>query len=774
MAYIFGGFTEKANHAVNTAISFAEQMGHTYIGSEHLLYGLAAELNSVSGLLLSGSGVTPELLQGKITQQTGRGVKTTLAVDRLSPRAKAILENAVRYAKEMGRNRVGTEDLFLSLCKDSDSGAVSILRQLNVDVNILISDCARAGQQYISQLKHAQGMPKQPVKAEIPYTTDLTAIAKSCDPVIGREKELSRIVQVLARRSKNNPCLVGEPGVGKTALAEGLASRIAAGEVPPPVGNKRILSLDLAGMLAGAKYRGDFEERVKNVVEQVERAGDVILFVDELHNIIGTGAAEGAIDAANILKPALARRKIQMIGATTPQEYHRVIEKDGALERRFQQIEVNEPTREQAIAILQGLVPAYERYHRLYISKEAVCAAVDCSIRCMPQRFLPDKAVDLLDEAAAALHLTAAAPLSVEQDFSAQTLLSVSMEEKLPSLPVLRAEDVCRLAAKITGVPQETLLQTDVERACSLERLLSQDVIGQENAVKAVAAAVRRSYAGLRDETRPIASFLLLGSTGVGKTELCRSLARHLFNGADKDAFLKLDMSEFMEKHAVARLIGAPPGYVGTEEGGQLTNAISRHPHTLILFDEIEKAHSDIFDLLLQILEDGCLTDACGKKVSFAQTLIVLTSNLCAKESAAQMLGFHTGSEESPIFDALNQTFRPELIGRLDEIIRFAPLNEQSRERIAEKFIADFAARAKRIGITVEVSPQAKALLLENPGKSGARQIRARVTKLLESPLADLRLSGGVKSGTCVRFEADESGGIRLCTVKRDMLPAQV
>ncbi len=751
MAYYFEGFTEKANQAVHTAVSFAGQLGHTYVGSEHLLYGLAMQSGSIAGLLLHAKGVTPQLVSLRIVEVTGRGVKTSLDINKFSPRMQSIVEHASLHAKEIGRELVGTEDLFLAMLKDSGSAAVHLLHQLGINVGMMYADCAKAGTQFMQQIRRApNNTVRQTGKNGIPYTVDLTAIAKQLDPMVGREDEIQRMVQILSRRSKNNLCLVGQPGVGKTALVEGLAQWMVSGKVAPPVGNKRLLSLDLAAMLAGAKYRGDFEERVKQVIEQVENAGDVILFVDELHNIIGTGAAEGAIDAANLLKPALARRQIQMIGATTPQEYHRVIEKDAALERRFGQVEVVEPTKEQAIDILNGLKTVYEQHHRLVISPEAVKAAVECSIRCMPERFLPDKAIDLLDEAAANLHLRH------YQNMTQRT-----------RLPVLTAEDVCRLAAHITGIPLAQLERSEMEQMEQLEEKLNADVIGQEDAIHAVSAALKRSYSGLRDTERPIASFLFLGQTGVGKTELCRSLARHLFDNTGKNAFLKLDMSEFMEKHSVARLIGAPPGYIGTTEGGQLTNEISRHPHTLIVFDEIEKAHPDVFDLLLQILEDGCLTDACGKKVSFANTLIVLTSNLCSNDKGAGMVGFGAGvqdSQEDQLFSRLKGVFRPELLGRLDEIIRFSALGQREYQQIAAKFVDDFIQRAAKIGITVSVDSEIEQLLMKGTTQSGARKIRNHVVQLLETPLADALIASEVHSGDCVQFSLSECRKITMQT----------
>ncbi len=747
MAMESEGFTPKANKAMTAAIELSGSLGHTYVGSEHLLYGLCSKTDGISGLLLSAQGVSPAAVKMYIIKMVGRGEKRKNDTVKFSPRAGMILENAVFRAKQAGRNEVGTDDLLIALLSEPGSAASVILSQFEVDTAAMLSDCSRAGMQLSDQSK-SNG--EQRSGKAIPYTTDMTAQARTSDPVIGREAEISRMVNILSRKNKNNPCLVGPPGVGKTAVVEGLAQWIALGKVGEPIGRKRLLCLDLVGMLAGAKYRGDFEERVKTVVEQVQAAGDVILFVDEFHNIVGTGAAEGAIDAANILKPALARGKLCLIGATTPEEYHRSVEKDGALERRFCRVDVPEPTKEQTLAILSGLKPTYEKHHHITIEEDALRAAVEHSLRCMPGRYLPDKALDLLDESAARLRLRQPTP---------------TLRLQLSSLlaPRLTAADVAQCACEITGVPLAYVGSDRLQQLLDLEERLNRAVIGQEQAVSAVAAALRRSYAGLREETRPIASFLFVGKTGVGKTELCRCLAKELFDPHGKNGFLKLDMSEFMEKHSVARLIGAPPGYVGMEEGGQLTNAVAATPYSLVLFDEIEKAHPDVFHLLLQILEDGMLTDSVGKTVSFANTVIVLTSNLCAEHAR---LGFGQEKQEalsqSVLYDKLKTVFRPELLGRLDGIIRFSPPDEAAKQTILRKQIALLAQRLEKKGVTLRVTGEAVSFLSSQNPESGARGLRFAVVHLIGSQLADALLSGQLKEGDTALFDVNKEGQLRF------------
>ncbi len=747
MAMSFDGFTQKANQAVNAAIALAENLGHTYVGSEHLLYGLCSKTDGICTLLLGAQGVTPAAVKGYITKTVGRGEKKGIETVGFSPRATKILENAVLRARECGKSAVGTDDLLCALLLEKASSAAVILSRFEVNTTALLADCERAGMQLQSKRLPAEHHPTKP---NIPYTTDMTAAAAGYDPVIGREEEIKRMIGILCRKSKNNPCLVGPPGVGKTAIVEGLAIRMAVGKAGILSQGVRLLSLDLVGMLAGAKYRGDFEERVKNVIEQAESAGDVILFVDEFHNIVGTGAAEGAIDAANILKPALARGKIKMIGATTVEEYHRVVQKDGALERRFSRVEVSEPTEQQAKQILLGLKASYEKHHHIAIAKDALEAAVSCSVRCMPGRYLPDKALDLLDEAAARL--------SIESHNS----------ENADINRCLTREKVEQFAYETTGVPSIRAENGDYAHLLTLEERLCEAVIGQEAAIKAVSAAVRRGYAGLKDPNRPIASFLFLGATGVGKTALCKALAKELFDQNGKTGFIKLDMSEFMEKHAAARLIGAPPGYVGFEQGGQLTNAVADTPHSLILFDEIEKAHPDVYDLLLQILEDGVLTDAVGKRVSFAHTLIALTSN--ASAAGRYGMGFSAVHTNNAWQKSLGHTFRAELLGRLDGILQFQTPDQTARKQITKRFVSDFVGRAATKGICVRVEENVYDRLTADPDGSGARQLRSHVTQLMETPLADAILLGKIKQSDRIVYFTDETETIRFRVEQQEII----
>ncbi len=690
--YLFNGFTEKANKALNAAIQVASELGHTFIGSEHILYGLIAEDSSVASTLLSKKGISKEDVLQKIVDSDGRGDPVRLSPEHFTPRSKRILEQSVSEARRLGHSYVGTEHLLLAILRQVDGYAVMFLNDAGVDPQTLYQDCvsgiageaASASGGYTPdgyQSGNAKTQGSGDLKNLLKYGKDLTQAAKDndIDPVIGRKEEIDRVIQILSRRTKNNPCLIGEPGVGKTAIVEGLAEKISAGQVPEILKGKRVVSLDMTSMLAGAKYRGDFEERIKNVLDEVAKNHNVILFIDEIHNIIGAGAAEGAIDAANILKPQLARGQIQVIGATTLDEYRKYIEKDSALERRFQPVMVNEPNQEDAVKILFGLRDKYEAHHKIKITDEAIKAAVELSSRYINDRFLPDKAIDLIDEAAAKVRLRAyTAPTDVKEledrlkELANEKAAAVNnqefeqaakfrdeekqikeqlesqkqqwMEKNSGLTGEVTPEDIADIVSGWTGVPVKQLTEEESERLLHLEEVLHERVVGQDEAVSAVCRAIRRGRVGLKDPHRPMGSFLFLGPTGVGKTELCKTLAAALFG--DEDAMLRLDMSEYMEKHTVSRMVGSPPGYVGYEEGGQLTEKIRRKPYSVVLFDEIEKAHPDVFNILLQILEDGILTDSQGRKVDFKNAVIIMTSNIGARLlDEKKTVGFATGND---------------------------------------------------------------------------------------------------------------------------------
>ncbi|MEG2813880.1 MAG: ATP-dependent Clp protease ATP-binding subunit, partial [Oscillospiraceae bacterium] len=678
---MFNGFTQKANDALNNAINIACKLGHNCIGSEHILCGLVND-ECVASTLLSEYNIGTKDIEKKLEETFQSGVKTDLTPNDLTPRSKRILENSIYEARNLGHNYVGTEHILLSILKESDCYAVMFLQELGVKPKELYENCINEitenSNPNLTQDTFENKKTKKNKNEITEYGKDLTEIAasKSMDPVIGRNQEIERVIQILSRRSKNNPCLIGEPGVGKTAIIEGLAQKIASGEVPETIKDKKIISLDLSAMLAGAKYRGDFEERIKKVIDKVIKQGDVILFIDEIHNIIGAGAAEGAIDAANILKPQLARGEIQLIGATTINEYRKYIEKDTALERRFQPVNVNEPTQEDAIQILFGLRDKYEAHHKIKITDEAIKAAVTMSSRYITDRYLPDKAIDLIDEAASRVRLkTFTAPPKIKeieaqikeinsekaaavnsQNFEAaakyrdkEKELTQKHEKSLQEWQANRGHtndevlenDIAEIVSSWTGIPLKQLTEQESQRLLKLEEILHQRIVGQEQAVKAIANAIRRGRVGLKDPKRPMGSFLFLGPTGVGKTEVCKALAEVLFG--DENSIIRLDMSEYMEKHSISRMIGSPPGYVGFDEGGQLTEKIRRKPYSVVLFDEIEKAHPDVFNILLQILEDGILTDSQGRKIDFKNTVIIMTSNIGAKflTEKTNSLGFN-------------------------------------------------------------------------------------------------------------------------------------
>ncbi len=799
--FVFNGFTQKANKTLNAAIKFAEEMGHTYIGSEHLLGGFLKEEDSAASELLRDGGLTYVDYMEQLEADIGKGMQSSLSPADFTPRTKRIIESSVLEARKMGHGYVGTEHLLLALINEQDCYAVKYLEVFNINAADLKKDLIEA----IGSEDSAQsgGQPSQSgksfksksnTKALDEFSRDLTVSAKNgeLDPVIGRETEIERVIQILSRRTKNNPCLIGEPGVGKTAIAEGLAQKVVAGEVPEILKNKRVVTLDLTGMLAGTKYRGDFEDRVKNVLADVKKAGDVILFIDEIHTLIGAGAAEGAVDAANILKPSLSRGEIQLIGATTINEYRKHIEKDAALERRFQPVMVEEPSQEEAVQILFGLRDKYEAHHKIKITDDAIKAAVKFSARYINDRFLPDKAIDLIDEAASRVKIKnfTAPPdlkeledkvkqLSLEkaeavntQDFERAARLRD--EENEINAKIVEAkkswqegtekeksevsvEDVAQIVAQSTGIPVSQLSREESERLLKIEETLHKRVIGQDDAVSAIAKAVRRSRVGLKDPKRPIGSFIFLGPTGVGKTELCKALAEGLFG--DENAMLRLDMSEYMEKHTVSRLVGSPPGYVGFDDGGQLTEKIRRNPYTVVLFDEIEKAHPDIFNILLQILDDGQLTDSHGRKVNFKNAVIIMTSNVGARmiTENVKALGFagadSSSADEEKIKDSvmgeLKKTFRPEFLNRVDDIIVFHKLSQENIRDIAKNMLASVTERTKALGIEISFTDEAVNAIADKGFDAvyGARPLRRAITSQIEDMISEKILLGELKEG---------------------------
>ncbi len=807
-------FTPRAEQVLRLAQEAALELGHGYVGCEHILLGLLREDGGAACRALCEAGVTEEGLREQLVRLVGRGLSGSLPSQGLTPRARSAVELAAAEAMRFGSQRIGTEHLLLGLLRDGGNMAVRILAAAGADPKRLyaaltqqINETPRtAAKEGNRMLRENEGGRRGRGLAE--FTRDLTAMARAgqLDPVIGRDAEIARAVQILSRRTKNNPVLIGEPGVGKTAVAEGLAQRIAAAEVPDELLDKRLLSLDLSAMVAGTKYRGEFEERVKALLDEVRREGNVILFLDELHTIVGAGSAEGAVDAANIIKPALGRGEIRVVGATTLAEYRRYIEKDAALERRFQPVTVGEPTDEQALAILRALRPRYENHHRLKISDEALSAAVTLSRRYITGRFLPDKAVDLMDEAASrvragaqpespelrAMEAKAAeaerdrAAAAAEQDYERAAMLrdveqncrEQAKQEREALRRALRekrqtvgGEDVAAVVSAWTGVPITRLTEGEGERLLHLEETLHARVVGQDEAVREVARALRRSRAGLRDPKRPVGSFLFLGPTGVGKTELCRALAEAVFG--DEEALVRLDMSEYMERHTVSRLVGAPPGYVGYDEGGQLTEKVRRRPWSVVLFDELEKAHEDVWNLLLQILEDGVLTDAQGRRVDFRNTVLVMTSNVGAKAitSTGARLGFaqDEGGDggfarvKETVMAELRATFRPELLNRIDSTVVFRRLSREEVAVIARKMLDATARRALALGVTLTVEDAAIERVADEGFDPlyGARPLRRVIRAEVEDAVAELLLSGALRAGDRVRVDA-EDGALRV------------
>ena len=817
-------FTPRAEEALRLAQEAAEEMGHGYVGTEHILLGLMREEDGIAHRVMREYGMTEDMICTVLERSVGKGLSGAAPSQGLTPRAKSAVELAVSEAMRMGAACIGTEHLLMGLLREGSNMAIRVLETVGIDPKKMyssvvqkINEVPRAAAGGSMPLSHREDGKKGKTLAE--FTRDLTEAARQgkLDPVIGREKEIQRVIQILSRRTKNNPVLIGEPGVGKTAIAEGLAQRIAAADVPEELLDKQVLSLDLSGMVAGTKYRGEFEERIKKTIDEVKKAGNVILFIDELHTIVGAGSAEGAVDAANILKPALSRGEIRVVGATTLNEYRKYIEKDAALERRFQPVTVAEPTPETAIEILKGLRDKYEAHHKLTITDEAVEAAVRLSVRYINDRFLPDKAIDLMDEAASRVRMDAesaspelksleekiaalrkekaevlaaqdyekAAQLrDIEQNYLEQ--VEIERENWRKNLAVNRGtvgeEDIAKVVAGWTGIPVTRLTEDESQRMLKLEEVLHQRVVGQDEAVTAVAKAIRRSRVGLKDPKRPIGSFLFLGPTGVGKTELCKALAEVMF-GSEND-MIRIDMSEYMEKHTVSRLVGSPPGYVGHEEGGQLTEKVRRKPYSVVLFDEIEKAHEDVWNILLQILEDGIVTDSQGRRVDFKNTIIVMTSNVGARNitAADKPLGFdgrETEADEKARFDRIKQavmdelrrTFKPEFLNRIDETIVFRQLTEEDIRRIAQRMLEITGKRMAQQGITLLADDEAVTALAKDgfDPQYGARPLRRAIQNEVEDAVAEQMLEGKLQSGDTAHICLQDG----KVTIEKAAAPAQ-
>ena len=815
----FSNFSEKAREAIRNSHDVACELGHGYIGSEHLLLGIMKTEGAQGAKLLEDRGVTYERALERIRAMIGSGESISPECElALTPRSKRILEMAAMEARRLGLGFIGTEHIMAAIARDGDGVAAQVLAGFGVNMSSLYQELVSQMSGDAAAFSAPSGGKKQQAKgAKTPtldqFGTDLTAQAREgkFDPVIGRDKEIARVLQILSRRTKNNPCLIGEPGVGKTAVAEGLAQKIADGDVPEILKDKRLVSVDLSSMVAGAKYRGEFEERLKKAVEEVVNAGNVILFIDEIHTIVGAGSAEGAIDASNILKPSLARGEIQLIGATTVNEYRKYIEKDAALERRFQPVTVGEPTVEETVKILHGLRDRYEAHHSVKITDEALEAAAKLSQRYITDRFLPDKAIDLVDEAASKKRLsTMTAPddvkelekelekITVEkqaaivaQDFEKAAELrdkEKSIKDKMDESKsawkegtssneqTVTGEDIADIVSGWTNIPVKRLAEEESERLKNLEKTLHARVIGQDEAVSAVARAIRRGRAGLKDPKRPIGSFIFLGPTGVGKTELSKALAESIF-GAE-DAIIRVDMSEYMEKHSVSKFIGSPPGYVGFDEGGQLTEKIRKHPYSVILFDEIEKAHPDVFNILLQVLEDGILTDAQGRRVDFRNTVIIMTSNLGAKEilNTGSKLGFASGGDDkkddaakekevirNKVMEELKRAFKPEFLNRIDDIIVFDRLSEENIREIASLMLGELAKRLAANDIEADFSDNAVAEIAKEGYDPvyGARPLRRAIQTKIEDMLSEKIIDGEIKPKD--KVEVDFADG-SFCT----------
>ena len=804
-------FTAKAKEAIHLSVDAAQELGRSYVGTEHLLLGLIREGSGVAARVLKENGVEERKVMDLISQLIAPDNTVGLAEQEgYTPSARRVIENSYREAIRFKAPLIGTEHLLLAMIREGDCVAARLLNTMGISVQKLNIDLLVAMGEDAPQSTREEAMSgKTRGKKETPtldaYSRDLTALAREgkLDPVIGRQTEMQRVVQILSRRTKNNPCLIGEPGVGKTAVVEGLAQLIASGEVPETIADKRVVTLDLSGMVAGSKYRGEFEERIKKVISEVTQDGGVLLFIDEIHTIIGAGGAEGALDASNILKPSLARGELQLIGATTIEEYRKYIEKDAALERRFQPVTVDEPTEKEAVEILKGLRNRYEDHHKVTITDEALEAAVKLSARYINDRYLPDKAIDLIDEAASKVRLSGfkepseikdleeeIAALEKQKENAIRTEayekagdIKKKQEKKREKIEKIRAKwqkersskpmvvdesEVADVVAEWTKIPVRKLEEEESERLKKLESILHQRVVGQEEAVASVAKAIRRGRVGLKDPKRPIGSFLFLGPTGVGKTELSKALAESMFG--TENALIRVDMSEYMEKHSVSKMIGSPPGYVGYEEGGQLSEKVRRNPYSVILFDEVEKAHPDVFNILLQVLDDGHITDAQGRKIDFKNTVIIMTSNAGAENIISpKRLGFASSSDEKEnynfmkgrVMDEVKRLFKPEFLNRIDDIIVFHQLTKEHMKEIVSIMLQSIIARAKeQMAITLDVTPEAKELLVEKgyDEKYGARPLRRTIQNLLEDKLAEAVLEGTVKVGDEVEVKPDGEG----------------
>lgn len=814
---MFSRFTERSQKVIMYAQQEAQSFQHGYVGTEHILLGILKEEDGISKKVLNNAGINADNVRNLIEEYEGKGEAELFKNEiPLTPRTKRLLELSLLEARTLGHNYISPEHILLALIRESEGVAFTILTNLGADFEKLRKEIvdsmaggAGGGMGSVEQPAQAKAAAHhKPGNAATPtldqYGRDLTIMASEgkLDPVIGRDKETQRLLEILSRRIKNNPCLIGDPGVGKTAVVEGLAQRVAAGNIPEILKGKRVVTLDLSAMVAGSKYRGEFEDRLKKVMEEIRRAGNIILFVDEIHTIIGAGGAEGAIDASNILKPALARGEIQCIGATTIEEYRKHIEKDSALERRFQPVTVGEPTKEEALLILKGLRDKYEAHHRVQITDEAIEAAVNLSDRYITDRYLPDKAIDLIDEAAAKVriaNLTAPPNLkALEEEIEKTTkekedAITVQDYEKAAKLRdkekelkdkldnqknnwkaqnegstrhIVGEPEIATIVSRWTNVPVEKLTEKESERLLKLEEILHNRVVGQEEAVKSIARAVRRSRVGLKDPKRPIGSFIFLGPTGVGKTELSKALAEAMFS--DENSMIRIDMSEYMEKHTVSRLIGSPPGYVGYDEGGQLTEKVRRNPYSVVLFDEIEKAHPEVFNILLQILEDGRLTDGKGKTVDFKNTIIIMTSNVGASTIKKQKtLGFSASSEREAeneyekmkenVMDELKRSFRPEFLNRIDDIIVFHQLAEGDLKYIVKLMLKTVSDRIKEQGIELHFDESAEAHLAKEGYDItyGARPLRRAITKAVEDKLSEEILRGNIKKGDKVEVTSE-------------------
>lgn len=801
---IFDRFTERAQKVMVYAQEEAVRLNHNYIGTEHILLGLLREGEGIAAQVLKNKGVDLEVIRNSTEELVGNGQESFTQILGYTPRTKTVLEYSLNEARALGQNFIGTEHLLLALIREGDGLAASMLKGMGLssegvvqEILTLLNEEPKAKKMQKTQNEN----PNTPTLNK--YGRDLNEMARDgkLDPVIGRDQEIERMIQILSRRTKNNPVLIGDPGVGKTAIAEGLAQKIYEGNVPESLKDKRVVTLDLSSMVAGAKYRGEFEERLKNVMIEIKEVGNVILFIDEMHTIIGAGAAEGSIDASNILKPALARGEIQAIGATTMDEYKKHIEKDSALERRFQPVTVGEPSKEEALQILEGLRDKYEAHHKVKITDQALHAAVELSDRYITDRYLPDKAIDLMDEAASRVRIkTFTAPPDLKkledelaglekekseaislQDYEKaakvrdrEAEIRTQLESQKRSWSdkahsadsVVGEQEVSTIVSSWTGVPVTKMAEEESQRLLNLENILHSRVIGQEEAVAAVAKAIKRARVGLKDPNRPVGSFIFLGPTGVGKTELTKALAEALFG--DEGAMIRIDMSEYMEKHTVSRLIGSPPGYVGYDEGGQLTEKVKRKPYSVVLLDEIEKAHPDVFNILLQILEDGRLTDGKGRTVDFKNTVVIMTSNVGSHTIKKQkILGFTASTDEKEsvyekmkdnVMEELRSNFRPEFLNRIDDIIVFHQLEEEHLKEIVEIMLKSLLKRIKEMNIEIEVSDEAKSMLMKKgfDQQYGARPLRRAITKLVEDQLSEEILKGNVKAGSKVQIVVEE------------------